>query len=145
MKKILIALAACATMAEISTSNAQQPVEATKVAPQQTTITRSEQVKITDPVDPTTKGPAGEAVYIESRDGKYYLAANGGKIFLDAKVDPSMRGPKGQSVYTGPGGGKYYINEKGEKIVMGNKNSTEKATPVKPGSVKKADTAPPAK
>lgn len=141
MKKIMMVLTACAVMAGYSNIYAQNNTQV-KAAPQKQL--QAAEVK-QDKVDPTTKGPKGEVVFIGPKGGKYYMAANNRKVYIDSNIDPNMKGPKGQVVYTGPKGGKYYLNDKGEKIFINPDKKTDKQDMDKQGTIKRTETPPPAK
>ena len=130
-----MALAAFAVLAGSGAVMAQQDA-AIKPAPQ---IQTDKKAAEKDRIDPTTKGPKGETVYIGERGGKYYLSTNNRKVYLESNIDPNLKGPKGQPVYTGPKGGKYYLNDKGEKIFINPDKKADTPDTDKKGTIRKAD------
>lgn len=140
MKKLILSLSAIAAMSVFAQVNAQDNNAVKPSA--QTQVEMSDTPDVKDKVDASIKGPNGEVIYTDSQGGKYYKATNNKKVYTDCKVDINLKGPKGEAVYTGHRGGKYYINAKGEKIFTNANRKTDNPTPVKQGTIKKADSSP---
>lgn len=145
MKKLILAVSAFAVLASYSNIHAQQTDGGVKQAP----VRQIEKKQVApssaaaDPVDPKMKGPKGETIYTGPKGGKYYMNSDNQRQYVNSHVDKKLKGPKGETVFIGPNDGRYYFGAKGEKIYLSKDKQTDKPAPVKQGTVKKAETAPP--